>query len=98
MEYLHYMDMSYKKAINVWTRMYQHVLFNHRSRGQWLFIHYNQVLNGEKHNEISEITLADLDMDIIDPTLNRSLSVKPIPDEAQKLYAQLCYLSNYQME
>ena len=41
------LSLSWHDAIEVWKLMYRHVLDLHRHRGEWLFVHYDQVL-GER--------------------------------------------------
>jgi len=41
---LHTLSMNFHQALAVWTLMYRHIVEVHSKDGDWLFLHYNQVL------------------------------------------------------
>ena len=43
--YLLDLSMTSSIAIEVWTLMYQHILRVHRNEGEWVFVHFDQMLN-----------------------------------------------------
>src|SRR5262245_2147263 len=43
-DYLQGLPMDFIGAVEVWTRMYRHILEVHRHDGEWLFFHYAQLL------------------------------------------------------
>ena len=93
--YLNY--INYRQALSVWTCMYTHIVKVHRRDGDWLFVHYNQVLNGEVFNKIETFTCTSIDRSFPDPLLRRSKVFRPtwnpIP---RRLYATLCTLAGYE--
>ncbi|NOG51689.1 MAG: hypothetical protein HND48_21365 [Chloroflexi bacterium] len=55
-DYLKGIRLSYRQALDVWARMYAHILYKHRHRGKWLFLHYNQVLTQDGLDKIEALT------------------------------------------
>ena len=87
--------MSYKRALQVWTLMYRHILEKHSHSGQWFFVHYQQVLTGEAVDGLGEFLDATLDRNVADPALHRSRPIRPIPAQVQEIYSQLCALAGF---
>lgn len=87
------------KALRTWKSMYEYVLANHAAEGKWLFVHYEQLMNGERWNEIETFTNAPTNREFIDPEANRSQPVDcPRDAEVEGLYRRLCELANYRVE
>lgn len=82
--------------MEVWTLKYQHILKIHRREGEWLFLHYNQVFKKESLDRLEVFTDAYVDRSFPDISLRRFVSSHPGPNEAQKLYQQLCRLAGYE--
>lgn len=40
------LGLTFDGALNLWTAVYSHVLLRHRCQGDWVFLHYNQVVDG----------------------------------------------------
>jgi hypothetical protein len=95
-EYLHTLSLSYAHALQVWTLMYRHVLEKHRHQGDWLFLHYDQILNGEGLDRLESFLHAPVDRNFPESSLKRSVANRPVSAEATRLYAQLCELAQYQ--
>jgi len=93
--YLNY--INYRQALSVWTHMYTHIVKVHRFDGDWLFIHYNQVLNGEALNKIEKFTGTSIDRSFPDPRLKRSSVIRPTwMRTPRRLYKTLCALAGYE--
>lgn len=92
---LHSLAIDFSQALETWTLMYQHILDVHRHKGDWLFLHYNQVLTGEGIDRLEQLTGAKADRSFPDATLRRSVSERPAPASAQTVYGQLCELARY---
>jgi hypothetical protein len=84
-------------ALRVWTSMYQHVLRQHsRLGGAWLFVHYDQILDGSAIPRIERAVAARVGAGFVDRDLRRS------PDDSSRLpqrtiqtYRQLCELAEF---
>jgi len=94
-KYLSNFHITHKNALMVWMLMYQHIIEIHRHKGDWLFIHYDQILNGQAKNRIEIFLSARFDETFPDTRLKRTTShIKPLCEE-DKIYKNLCALANY---
>jgi hypothetical protein len=50
-------------ALATWISAYRHVLDRHRDRGDWIFLHYDQVLTGEGVRRLEEFLDVSIDVD-----------------------------------
>lgn len=91
--YLHNLDMTFYRAVDLWTQMYTHVLRVHRLEGEWLFLHYNQLLFGNGLDRLEEFLNAPVDRSFPEKTLSRSLSCSRVPRRTWQVYRQLCELA-----
>jgi len=94
--YLRNLSMSFNKALQVWELMYTHALEIHYPQGgDWIFVHYNQFLDGSAF-EILEKTLGvEVDRNFVDPRLKRSTTSNAVPQHTLSLYQKLCHLAGY---
>lgn len=88
--------MTIKQALKVWTHMYLPILSTHRHHGDWLFLHYNQVLTSEGMDKLEEFTGAKIDRSFPTAKLSRSKPIGEIPKKSMAVYRELCKLSGYQ--
>lgn len=94
--YLRHVSMDFDRAIEIWTLMHRHIVEKHRHEGQWLFLHFNQVLEVSGLDRIAAFTGASVNRTFPDPALRRSTSVHPVPSEVTQIYNELCELAEYQ--
>jgi len=87
--------ISFNQAIKIWTLMYQHILEKHRKQGDWLFIHYDQLLTNDGLNILEKFTDAYVDRSFPDVNIRKTFSSCSVPDSAIKIYKQLCILADY---
>lgn len=92
-DYLRNVRMDFDRAIAVWQCMYRHVVERHRHAGDWLFVHFDQVLDGSGLARIAARSGAPIDATFPDTALERSRALRPAPPAALELYAQLCELA-----
>jgi len=88
-------SINFRQAIEVWTLMYSHILEIHRHEGEWLFLHFNQVLNGEGIERLESFTEAPVDFSFPDPKLRRSSSNFSVPERTNEIYQLLCEAAEY---
>lgn len=90
--YLRNLKMDCAIALDVWTKMYQHVMRVHRHDGQWLFLHFDQVATGDGLDRLERFLDAPVDRDFPDRTLSRAAGAEElnVPAEALSLYSDLC--------
>ncbi|MBR8827931.1 MAG: sulfotransferase [Gomphosphaeria aponina SAG 52.96 = DSM 107014] len=97
-KYLHNLALNYQTALKIWQLMYQHILQIHRHQGQWLFIHYNQVLTTKGLDRIEAFIKGKIDRTFPDLSLGHAVAQTPLDAKIAAIYAQLCALAKYQEE
>ena len=94
--YLANLSMNYERALQVWTLMHRHILETHTLSGQWLFLHYNQVLTEEGLDSLEKFTSAKVDRSFPTTKLSRSMYSEEVPLRSMRIYRDLCKLAGYQ--
>ena len=87
--------ISTKQALKIWAHMYLPILLTYRHRGDWLFLHYNQVLTGKGMDQLEEFTGVMIDRSFPSPNLKRSKSIEGVPVSYMRIYKELCDLAGY---
>jgi GT2 family glycosyltransferase len=77
-------------ALALWTATYRAILEKHAASGDWLFLHYDQVLAGDGLARLGAFTGAAVDASFPDGNLRRDPPQLDVPAEALALYAELC--------
>jgi hypothetical protein len=93
--YLHSLYMNSEIALEVWRLMHEHVLSLHRHEGEWLFLHFDQVLGDDGLERLGRHVDARVDHEFPDAALRRSLSSGCVPQMIKCVYDELCQLSGY---
>jgi len=92
-EYLADVPMDFERALEVWCALYRQVLEHHRHRGDWLFVHYDQLVTPEGLERLEAFVRAPVARDFPDAALSRSSGGQAVPAEAARIYAELCALA-----
>ena len=87
--------VTFEKSLRVWMLMYRHILEIHRNEGEWLFLHFNQLVGGGGVDRIESATGALVDRSFPDPKLRQSFSDAEVPDQTMRVYSTLCELAQY---
>lgn len=89
--------LNYSQALTLWEKMYTHILEKHCIAGEWLFVHYEQIVTGEAFEKIQEFTGTEMDPDFPEKRFNRSSAKDegPLPARISAIYQRLCSLANY---
>lgn len=98
MPYMSGLLMNTRIAVEVWRLMYEHILRRHMHEGEWLFVHYDQVLHGDGMNKLERILGTAVNRDFPDSKLRRSVAVEPAPADAGDVYQELCELAGFEKE
>ncbi len=94
--YLRSLWIGRRTAYKVWARMYRSVLEWHREDpSRFLFVHYDQVLDGSALPRLASDLDADLRQGFADPALRRSRPDGALPRPARELYLRLSGLAGY---
>lgn len=81
---------SFQEGLRLWLSMYTHILERHVHSGNWLFLHYEQLLNEDGLTRLASACGVDLDSSFVDRTLHRSRSRRRLPSDVQCRYQELC--------
>jgi hypothetical protein len=94
-QYLHGLSIDFEGALMVWTLMYRHVLEIHSHEGEWLFLHFDQVLQDEGLDRLEEFTGAGIDRGFPEASLRRTVSGLAVPKASLSIYERLCELASF---
>lgn len=95
--YLHGLQCDFAKAVEIWTLMYRHVLDIHRREGQWLFLHFDQILDGSAVPVLEGNLGIQIKKSFADARLKRSKNVGTLPESATEVYRELCELAAFSL-
>lgn len=87
--------MTLTHALKAWTQMYRQILGIHRHEGDWLFLHYDQMLSQDGLNRLGTFLDAPVDHNFPDVSLSRSTSAEKLPRGVCQVYEELCELAGY---
>jgi hypothetical protein len=77
-------------ALAVWASAYARVLARHAGDGDWLFVHYEQLLDGSGVRRLGERLGAALDPAFAQRSLSRASADGAVPDALAAMYEELC--------
>ena len=97
-QYLHSLSINKEQAIQVWTLMYRHILEVHHHHGEWLFLHFDQVLEKTGIDKLADFIHARVDYSFPDAKLKRSHGTTDCFGETWDCYLKLCKLANYDIQ
>ena len=89
--------MNVSIALEMWKLMHLHILEKHSKEGDWLFVHFDQILNGTAFDDLEKFTGAEVDKSFPDPNFKRSKKIDTKLDEKiEKIYLRLCERAGYE--
>jgi hypothetical protein len=95
--YLQTLSMTSSRALKIWNEMYLHVLRTHRREGDWLFLHYDQVVGGDGLSRLEKFVEAPVDVGFPEAALRRSYPAdnSRVPKRTRRIYQELCDSAGY---
>jgi hypothetical protein len=81
--------------VSLWVLLYRHIVEAHRHEGEWLFLHYDQMVSGDAIPRLETFLQAEVDRSFPDSSLRRVVKGLELPKETQTLYETLCRLAGY---
>ncbi len=94
--YLSDVQMDRGRALRIWYDMYRYLVQVHYpAGGDWMFVHYDQLMDGSKLDEIERRLGAPVDRSFADSTLRRSQASGAVAARTLSLYRRLCDLAGY---
>jgi hypothetical protein len=96
-DYMKDLALDTRQALKVWEAMYRWILEVHYPQsGDWMFVHYDQLLNHSADSELARRLGVEIDRDFAAPELNRSRPGADVPRRrTARLYERLCALAHY---
>lgn len=88
--------LSRDHAADVWRSMYRRIIKMAEGDARFLFVHFNQVLEGSGLEAIRKHTGAQVDPAFPEPQLRRSAGTDEVTPDLVYLYQQLCGLSGFE--
>jgi hypothetical protein len=82
-------------AIEIWRAVYTRVLDSYRATGDWVFVHYEQLLDASALDRLGRALGARLDPAFADRSLEHSRAGAPAPPATAALYDELCAAAGY---
>jgi hypothetical protein len=89
------LTVSADTAIEIWKAAYRRVVERYRHRGEWLFVHYEQLLDGTAVRRLGEAVGARLDPALVDNALHRARGAGEPPRDVAPLYDDLCVAAGF---
>ncbi len=96
--YLHGLKISIEKAMEIWKNMYSRIYEKHSTKGDWLFIHYDQLFEEEGLRKLENFAGVEVDRLFPDKSLKRSVYDEPRTKEIDQIYRELCRRADYTYE
>jgi hypothetical protein len=84
--YLSKIKIDDKICYDIWMYMYGHIISKHIDNGDWLFLEYDQILNGDGLIKTEEFLEVDIDKSFVDTKLCRAKKNTSMPTEIQNRY------------
>lgn len=88
--YLKTVALTVDELLDLWRLMYRHILERHRRHGDWMFLHFDQMLDPALLPRLQAFTGARIDATFPDAALRRSSANSPADSESMAIYAELC--------
>lgn len=92
------LKLTFADCLEVWRLMYTHVLDIHSQKGDWLFLHYDQVLDGSGLDRLAAFLEVAPDRSFPDAALRRTQAEGEIPVRVRAVYERLCHQSQSMSE
>ena len=95
-DYMKNLAVDGRWGLKVWEAMYRYILKVHYPQGgDWLFVHYDQLLNHTVDAELERRLGVRIDREFAAAELNRSRPDVAVPRRIARLYERLCALARY---
>lgn len=91
--YLSKIKINRSICYDIWRNMYHHLM--RHAQPEWIFLHYNQILNGTGLDRVEDMLGVRVDKSFPDTSLCRSDSADDVPKDILKLYTSLRWQAGY---
>ena len=87
------LKLTFADCLEVWRLMYTHILDIHSQEGDWLFLHYDQVLEGSGLDRLATFLEVTPDRSFPERALRRTQPAEEMLDNVRIVYERLCQQS-----
>jgi hypothetical protein len=87
--------MDAETVLEAWCLMYRHILEVHRRHGQWIFLHYDQIISAEGIKRLTQITGTRLADTFPKPELRKVYLKTSVTYAALEIYGSLCDVAEF---
>lgn len=94
-ELMHSLEITFEEALDAWALQNRHILEQHRHRGEWLFLHLDQLIFEEGLDKLAEFTGAKVNRSFPNAERRRTFSDVGVPMEVTRIYKELCELAGF---
>lgn len=95
-EYLNNLKLSRADLTSAWAAQYESLLKNEIDKGDWIFVHYDQIINGSIVSKLEMALDASIDLSFSEKNLKRSSDASVDSRRANEVYKKLCNLARHQ--
>ena len=88
--YLSSVHVDEDEALRIWTAQYRRILEWTSQRGEWHFLHYEEVVRGPGLDQLARWTGAEVDRSFPMAELHRNRKETAVPEETTSIYRALC--------
>ena len=92
---MHSLEITFEEALDAWALQNRHILEQHRHRGEWLFLHLDQLIFEEGLDKLAEFTGAKVNRSFPNAERRRTFSDVGVPMEVTRIYKELCELAGF---
>jgi len=89
------LSVSADAALELWKAVYARVLGRHRHDADWVFVHYEQLLDGSAVPRLCDALGATLDSGLAKRELYRHAPDGAPPPGSEEIYSELCALAGH---
>ncbi len=93
--YLTNLELDSEHIFQLWIAAHREILEKQMSQGEWLFLHYDQVLSESGLERLGSFLDVAVDADFPDSKLRRTQIELEAPPEALEIYERLCELAQH---
>ncbi|MCY3003528.1 MAG: sulfotransferase [Planctomycetota bacterium] len=89
-DYLASVAFDFERSLAAWNALYRRILDRHAGEGDWLFLHYEQVLTDAGLAQLERFVGAPVSREFPEEKLRRTQSDEPVPEAVARTYEELC--------
>jgi hypothetical protein len=89
-DYLANVAIDFERSLAAWNALYRRILDRHAGKGDWLFLHYEQLLTDAGLAQLERFVGAPVSREFPEETLRRTQSDEPVPEAVARTYEELC--------